>query len=165
MDFCVFILRHLELLNELGFWTIRVLFPKSMGHAREAYADAAHELLATPLTLSQRDELEWFFREPDAPAPDTSAAARWRATRRAFRGGRFAALRRYWITEGSRSIYLATSPISRDAMERGRGRVECMTMPYDYAHLLALGRRGVRRIGKTRGDEARGSSVPPPLRD
>jgi hypothetical protein len=165
MDFRVFILRHLELLNALGFWTIRVLFPKSMGHAKEAYSDAAHELLATPLTLLQRDELEWFFRQPDAPAPDTSATelSRWRATRRAFRGVRFAALRRYWIAEGSRSIYLATSPISRDAMARGRGRIECVTMPHDYGHLLALGRRGVRRMGKTRGDEARGSSVPPPL--
>jgi hypothetical protein len=167
MDFRVFILRHLELLNALGFWTIRVLFPKSMDHARDACSDAAHELLATPLTLSQRDELESFFRQPDPPAPDTSAAelSRWRATRRAFRDARFAALRRYWITEGSRSIYLATSPISRDTTARGRGRVECMTMPHDYAHLLALGRRGVRRIGKTRGDEARGSSVPPPLQD
>jgi hypothetical protein len=167
VDFRVFILRHLEMLNALGFWTIRVLFPKSMAHTTDAYSDAAHELLATPLTLSQRDELESFFREPDAPAPDTSAAelSRWRATRRAFRGGHFAALRRYWITEGSRSIYLATSPISRDAMARGSGRVECVTMPHDYAHLLALGRRGVRRIGKTRGDEARGSSVPPPLQN
>jgi hypothetical protein len=165
MDFRVFILRHLELLNALGFWTIRVLFPKSMGQARDAYSDAAHELLARPLALSQRDELEWFFRQPDTPAPDTFASelSRWRATRRAFRGARFAALRRYWITEGSRSTYLASSPISRDAVARGSGRVECVTMPHDYAHLLALGRRGVRRIGKTRGDEARGSSVPPPL--
>ena len=64
MDFRMFILRHLELLNALGFWTIRVLFPKSMGRARDAYSDAAHELLATPLTLSHRDELESFFREP-----------------------------------------------------------------------------------------------------
>jgi hypothetical protein len=164
-DCRVFILRHLELLNALGFWTIRVLFPTSMGHAGDAYSDAAHELLATPLTLSQRDDLESFLREPDASAPETSAAelSRWRATRRAFRSARFAALRRYWIAEGSRSIYLATSPISRDAMARGRGRIECVTMPHDYGHLLALGRRGVRRRGKTRGDEARGSSVPPPV--
>jgi hypothetical protein len=92
MDFRVFILRHLELLNAVGFWTIRVLFPRSMGHARDAYSDAAHELLAMPLTLSQRDELESFFRQPEAPAPDTSAAelSRWRATRRVFRGARFA---------------------------------------------------------------------------
>jgi hypothetical protein len=72
----------------------------------------------------QRDELEWFFRHPDAPPPDTSAGelSRWRATRRAFRSARFAALRRYWIAEGSRAFYLATSPISRDAMARGRGQ-------------------------------------------
>jgi hypothetical protein len=165
MDFRVFILRHLELLNALGFWTIRVLFPKSMRHARDAYSDAAHELLAAPLTLSQRDELESFFRQPETPASDTSAAelSRWRATRRAFRGTRFAALRRYWIAEGSRSIYLATSPISRDAMARGRGRIECVTMPHHYGHLVALARRRVRRTGKTKGDEARGSTVPPPL--
>ncbi|HMC21880.1 MAG: hypothetical protein DMG48_07420 [Acidobacteria bacterium] len=163
MDFRIFILRHLELLNALGFWTIRVLFPRSMGHATNAYSDAAHELLATSLTLSQRDELESFFRQPDAPAPDTSAAefSRWRANRRAFRAARFAALRRYWIAEGNRSIYLATSPISRDAIASGRGRIECVTLPHDFAHLVALGRRGVRRMGKTRGDEARGSSVPP----
>jgi hypothetical protein len=165
MDFHVFILRHLELLNAVGFRTNRVLFPKSMGHARDAYSDAAHELLAKPLTLSQRDELESFFRQPDVPAPDMSVAelSRWRATRRAFRSARFAALRRYWIAEGSRSIYLAASPISRDAMARGRGRIECVTLPHDYAHLAALARRGVRRMGKTRGDEARGSSVPPSL--
>src|SRR5262249_15449242 len=155
-----------ELLNALGFWTIRVLFPKSMGHARDAYSDAAYELLATPLTLSQRDDLEAFFRQPDASARDTSAAelSRWRATRTAFRGARFAALRRYWIAEGSRSIYLATSPISRDAMACGRGRIECVTIPHGYGHLTALARRGVRRMGKTRGDEAHGSSVPPPMR-
>jgi hypothetical protein len=162
MDFRIFILRHLELLNALGFWTIRVLFPNSVGHARDAYSAAAHELLAMPLILSQRDDLESFFQQPDAPAPNSSAAelSRWRANRRAFRGARFAALRRYWIEEGSRSIYLATSPISRDGIACGRARVECVTMSHDYGHLLTLGRRGVRWMGKTRGDEARGSSVP-----
>jgi hypothetical protein len=44
MDFRGFILRHLDLLNALGFWTIRVLLPKSMGHPRDAYS--------TPLTIS-----------------------------------------------------------------------------------------------------------------
>jgi hypothetical protein len=37
MDFRVFILRHLELLNALGFWTIRVLFPRSLAGSIEAY--------------------------------------------------------------------------------------------------------------------------------
>ena len=37
MDFRVFILRHLELLNALGFWTIRVLFPRSRARSMSAY--------------------------------------------------------------------------------------------------------------------------------
>jgi nicotinic acid phosphoribosyltransferase len=52
MDFRVFILRHLDLLNALGFWTIRVLFPRSVADSRDAYRNAAHELLAKPLTLA-----------------------------------------------------------------------------------------------------------------
>jgi hypothetical protein len=45
MDFRVFILRHLELFNALGFWTIRVWFPRVLAHAMEAYRNAANELL------------------------------------------------------------------------------------------------------------------------
>jgi hypothetical protein len=40
MDLRVFILRHLELLNALGFWTIRVLFPRSLAGSMEAYSEA-----------------------------------------------------------------------------------------------------------------------------
>jgi hypothetical protein len=163
MDFRVFILRHLELINALGFWTIRVLFPRSLNRSRDAYAKAAYELLGTPLTLSERDELTWFLRQQEVLAPNPSAAeaARWRAARRAFRGARFVALRRHWVAEGDRAIYLAASPISRDTLSRGRGSVECVELPHDYGHLLALARLGVRRKRKNEGDEARGSTVPP----
>ena len=121
VDFCVFILRHLELLNALGFWTIRVLFPRSLSRSRDTYSKAAYELLATPLTLSERDDLTWFLRQQDVLASNASAAeaARWRAARRTFRGARFVALRRHWIAEGDRAIYLAASPISRDTLSRG----------------------------------------------
>jgi hypothetical protein len=153
MDFRVFILRHLELLNALGFWTIRVLFPRSMSHSRDAYSNAAYELLGTPLTLSQREDLTWFLRQPDVPAPNASPAeaARWRVARRAFRGARFVALRRHWIADGDRAIYLAASPISRDTLSRGRGSVECVELPHQYGNLLALARLGVRRKGQKRG--------------
>ena len=163
MDFRAFILRHLELLNALGFWTIRVLFPRSMSHSRDAYSKAAYEVLGTPLTLSQRDDLTWFLRQPDVPAPNASPAeaARWRVARRAFCGARFVALRRHWIAEGDRAIYLAASPISRDTLSRGRGSVECVELPHQYGNLLALARLGVRRKGQNEGDEARGSTVPP----
>jgi hypothetical protein len=153
MDFRVFILRHLELLNALEFWTIRVLFPRSLNGSRNAYARAAYELLGAPLTLSERDELTWFLRQQDMLALKASAAeaARWRAARRAFRGARFVALRRHWISEGDRAIYLAASPISRDTLSRGRGSVECVESPHDYGHLVALARLGVRRRHKKEG--------------
>jgi hypothetical protein len=57
MDFRVFILRHLELLNALGFWTIRVLFPQSLASSIDAYNNAARELLVKPLSLAQTEEL------------------------------------------------------------------------------------------------------------
>jgi hypothetical protein len=165
MDFRVFVLRHLELLNALGFWTIRVLFLRSLNRSRDAYAKAAYELLGMPLTLSERDDLTWFLRQQDALAPNVSAAeaARWRAARRAFRGARFVALRRHWIAQGDRAIYLAASPISRDTLSRGRGHIDCAELPHDYGHLFALARLGVCRSGQNEGDEAPGSAVPPAL--
>ena len=162
MDFRVFILRHLELLNALGFWTIRVLFPHSLNRSRDVYAKAAYELLRTPLTLSERDDLTWFLRQQDVLAPNASAeeAARWRAARRTFRGARSVALRGHWIAEGDRAIYLAASPISRDTMSRGRGNVECVELTHDYAHLLAIARLGVRRERKNEEDELAGAAFP-----
>jgi hypothetical protein len=53
MDFRVFILRHLELLNALGFWTVRVLFPRTLTGSMEAYRKAAQELLTKPVTPSK----------------------------------------------------------------------------------------------------------------
>ena len=51
MDFRVFILRHLELLNALGFWTIRVLFPQVArrvdGGIQEGRLRAPHEAVDT----------------------------------------------------------------------------------------------------------------------
>src|ERR687891_278430 len=107
MDLRVFILRHLELLNALGFWTIRVLFPRSLAGSMEAYSKAAYELLTKPLTPSQAEELIWFLRQPQPLALDASVAdqARVQAARRAFRGPRFAAIRRQWIAEGSRAVF------------------------------------------------------------
>jgi hypothetical protein len=57
MDFREFILRHLELLNALGFWTIRVLFRRPLAGSMKAYEKAAYELLTKPLPPSETEEL------------------------------------------------------------------------------------------------------------
>ena len=164
MDFRVFILRHLELLNPLGFWTIRVLFPRSLTESMDAYRNAAHELLAKPLSISQTEELMWFFRQPQMLGQDRSSAdrARLQAARKAFRSPRFAAIRRHWIAEGNRAIFLAASPVARETLDRRRASVECVELPHNYEHLFALARRVARRGSQNRGDVALGMSVPPP---
>jgi hypothetical protein len=48
MDFRLFLLRHLELLNALSHWTIRVLFPRSLASAMDTFQEAAYEHLAKP---------------------------------------------------------------------------------------------------------------------
>jgi hypothetical protein len=163
MDFRAFLLRHLELLNALGFWTIRVLFPRSLAESMEAYRKAAYELLTKPLTLSQTEELIWFLRQPQPVALDASAAyrARLQADRRAFRSPRFAAIRRHWIAEGNRAVFLAASPVARDTLDRRRASVECLELPHAYEHLFVLARQVTRRRSQNRGDEAVGTSGPP----
>lgn len=153
MNFRVFILRHLELLNALGFWTIRVLFPRSLADSMDAYRNAAHELLAKPLSLPQTEELAWFLRQPQMPAQDAAAAdrARLQAARRAFRNPRFAAIRRHWLAEGNRAVFLVASPVARDTLERQRANVECLELPHNYEHLYALARRVTCRKGQDRG--------------
>jgi hypothetical protein len=163
-DFRVFILRHLELLNVLGFWTIRILFPRSLTASQDAYWHAAIELLAKPLSLSQTDELVWFLRQSKTLEEDTAAAdrVRLRAARKVFRSPRFATIRRHWIAEGSRAIFLTASPVARDALDRRRASVECVELSHNYEHLCALARRAARRRSPNKGDEGLGRSVPRP---
>jgi hypothetical protein len=164
MDFRVFILRHLELLNALGFWTIRVLFPRSLAGSMKAYEKAAYELLTKPLPPSETEELIWFFRQPELwpLAVSASDRARVQTARRAFRSPRFAAIRRHWIAEGNRAVFLAASPVARDTFDRRRASVECLELPHAYEHLLVLARRVARRRSANKGDEALGMCGPPP---
>src|SRR5262245_28459187 len=166
MDFRVFILRHLERLNSLGFWTVRVLFPRSLAGAMKAYEKAAYELLTKPLPRSETEELIWFFRQPELLALAVSASdrARVQAARRAFRSPRFAAIRRHWIAEGNRAVFLAASPVARDTLDRQRASVECLELPHAYEQLFVLARKAARRKFAKRGDEALGMSGPLPRR-
>jgi hypothetical protein len=166
MDFRVFLLRHVELLNALGFWTLRVLFPRSLAGSMDTYGKAAYELLTKPLTPSQTEELIWFWQPPQPMALDASVAdrARLQAARRAFRSPRFAAIRRHWRTEGDRAVFLAASPIARDTLERGRASVECLELSHAYEHLFVLARRAARRKFEKQGDEALRMSGPLPRR-
>jgi hypothetical protein len=153
MEFRIFLLRHLELLNALSHWTIRVLFPRSLAGAMDTFENAAYDHLAKPLQPSVAEELQWFFRRSH-PAGHTASGGderRFRGARKEFGSPRFTALRQRWIEEGDRAIWLASSPVSRDALTNQRGSVECVELPHDYEHLSSLGRRVFLREGRERG--------------
>ncbi len=141
VDFQVFLLRHQELLSALDFWTVRVLFPRPLAGAMDAFERAAYEVLAQPLRPGVLDELLWYFEHTRsrtaAPCVD---AARMRTARRAFRRPRFTAMGTRWTQDGSRAVFIATSPVARDALGRGRGRIECVELPHNFEHLQALAR-------------------------
>jgi hypothetical protein len=63
VDFRLFLYTHAELLRALPQWTIRVLVPQPFVKAIPRFGHAAREELATPLSLSQSQELQWWFRE------------------------------------------------------------------------------------------------------
>jgi hypothetical protein len=62
----------------------------------------------------------------------------------------------------SRAVFLAASPVPRDAWDRRRASVECLELPHAYEHLFVLARQAARRRSQSRGDEALGTSGPPP---
>ena len=147
MDFRLFLRRHLELLNALSHWTIRVLFPRTLAWAMDTFENAAYDQLAKPLQPSVVEELQWSFRRshPTGQAASGGDERRLRVARKEFRAPRFTALRRRWIEEGNRAIWLAASPVSSDALTRQRANVECVELPHDYDQLSSLGRFGFSR--------------------
>lgn len=139
MDFRQFLLRHTELLRALRSWTIRVLLPRERASLRDIYEAAVYDQLARPVPLSYRDDLLASFQrrrdgQPpgrvglDPPTPGVrmpSAPAR-------------TALYRRWLEVGNTVVTDVTSSILRDALQSGRGTVECVVLSHAYAHLSSL---------------------------
>jgi hypothetical protein len=140
MDFRLFLLRHSEVLRPLYQWTIRVLVPMPFAHAIRVFGHAARESLAMPIRLAIRDELLWFFRERQLrrEQPSEPVDERFRSARLAYLTPQFQALFRQWQQEGETAIVAASSPTLRDALERGAGRVEFVTLTRQYLHLSSL---------------------------
>ena len=139
MDFRQFLLRHAELLGVLRSWTIRVLLPRERANLRATYEAAVYDQLAHPLPLSLRAEVLASFQlrrdglprgriGMDPPTPGVCVPSAPALT----------ALYRRWLEAGNTAVIQATSSILRDALQSGRGAVECVVVPRAYAHLSSL---------------------------
>lgn len=140
MDFRLFLLRHMAMLRVMHRWTIRLLLPRQLANARPAYLHAAREHLATPVDRSVVETLEWLFAERKrlAEPGGAPASARYRTTIGSFRAPRYRALYQRWLDDPQHTLWLAESPIVKDHIERGEGRVECVHLTRQYLHLSPL---------------------------
>ena len=140
MDFRLFLLRHSEVLRPLIRWTIRVLVPAPFSRAIRVFGQAAREELATPIEPSTAEGLRGFFpvRQLQQHSQSEAAGERFRSASLAYRTPRFRALFRKWQQDGDAAIFAAQSPVLRDALQRGAGRVEFVKLTRQYLHLAPL---------------------------
>lgn len=59
--FRTFLQTHVELLRVAPTWTIRIVFPRPLDHAYDAYQAVIHEELETPLHPATIGELQSHF--------------------------------------------------------------------------------------------------------
>jgi hypothetical protein len=139
MDFRQFLLRHAELLRALRSWTIRVLLPRERASLRDIYEAAVYDQLARPLPMSYRDDLRANFerRRAGQPPGRIGMDPPPRGVRMPS-GPAFTALYRHWLEVGNPVVTAVTSTVLCDALQGGRGTVECVVLPHAYAHLSPL---------------------------
>jgi len=136
MDFRQFLLRHAALLSAVGWWTIRLLVPRERARDMDAFEAAAYEYLGRPLHPNEADELRELFRRRQAMGMAADPAHQASTTfPKAFREPRFVALYRRWLEAGDSVLWLARSPVFRDALERREARIECVPLSHAYAYL------------------------------
>jgi len=139
MDFRQFLLRHAELLRALRRWTIRVLLPRERAALRDIYVAAVYDQLARPLPLSYRDDLRASFEcRRDGRPPGRIGMDPPTSSVRMPSGPALTALYRRWLEVGNSVVTDVTSSILRDALQSGRGTVECVVLSHAYAHLSSL---------------------------
>ena len=137
VDFRVFLDRHAELWRALYHWELRVLLPRPFWSEQVAYERAFYEQLATPISLSESEELAWLFRERRRLAVTSIASsdARFRTAEQRFRAPRFSWLYRAWRRSGDAAIWPAMSSTLADKMDRGDVGLRCERVIGSYMHL------------------------------
>jgi hypothetical protein len=164
--FRCFLQTHAGLLRVAPTWTIRIVFPRPLDHAYDAYQTVIHEELESPLHSATIGELQSYFElrlqaargEPMHPMTQGFLSK----GHKAFAAARFTAMYHRWLNHGNAVFAGPSSPAIAEALNTGRGRVESVVLPRAYRHLSPLVAdtpsrpeptdKGLRR-GPTGGDE------------
>jgi hypothetical protein len=138
-----FLQTHVTLLRVAPAWTLRIVFPRPLDHAYDAYQAVIHEELESPMHPVTISELEWYFEhrlkaargEPMHPMTQGFL----RKGHEVFAGPRFSAMYLRWLKHGKAVFEGPSSPTIAEALSTGRGRVESVVLPHVYRHLAPLG--------------------------
>ena len=140
IDFRIFLLRHAELLRTVREFTVHLLIPRRFRKSTSLYRFAFRDELAMPVDPITAEQLQAYFRHrQQSPGHLTEPADE--VLEKAFRkfgAARFKALYRWWLLRGDPAIWAAQSPVLRDAIARGEGRLECVEISRQYLQLTSL---------------------------
>jgi hypothetical protein len=133
---------HLELLRVAPTWTVRIVFPRPLDHAYDAYKTVIHEELESPLHSATIGELQSYFElrleaargEPMHPLNQGFL----RKVHEVFAAARFTAMYHRWLKHRDAVFAGPSSPAIAEALNSGRGRVESVVLPHLYCHLAPM---------------------------
>lgn len=161
-DFRRFLHRHAAVLRIMPAWTLRLVFPRPIDRAYDAYATVIREELETPLQPATIRDLKRFFERRRAAGDRglRSVTEALDTAGHAFAGPRFVHLYRRWLKHGDAAFGAVSSAATAEALTAGTGRKECLILPHTYRHLSPLVNRvdsPLERVEKG----ARGEKTPP----
>jgi hypothetical protein len=125
--------------HELPYFDESVHFPDfRIEHELEG-RDAVRDAFLMPLTPREVEELEWYFRARQGevgppPDPDLDLPTAGRK----FAAARYEALYREWQQRGIQALWAMRIDTLRDALQRGRGRIEFAPLSRQYLQLTPL---------------------------
>jgi hypothetical protein len=121
-------------------FTVRLLIPRRFRKSTSLYRFAFRDELAMPLDPTTAEQLEAYFRRRHQARGHFTEPAEEELEKafRKFGAARFKALYRWWLLRGDPAIRAAQSPILRDAIAYGDGRLECVELSRQSLQLTSL---------------------------
>jgi len=161
---------HAALLRVAPNWSLRLVFPRPLNRFYDAHQAVIREELETPLHPATVSELKWYFehrRQASQGPVQPQTQAFLDAAAKAFGAPRFALLYRQWLQHADVVFDGVSSSAIAEALNAGRGTVECVVLRHTYRHLSPLAAREhetpVRvEKGARRGAIASARPQPPP---
>jgi len=164
-EFRAFVQRHADLLRALPGWTVKVLVPRPLADAMEAFVATARSELTWTLRDELLRELKWYFNQCRSTASPRALSFEdeefWH-DQAAFAAPRYKQLYRRWLTDGDSGFEGLSSGAIAEALERGTGRIEAHVLQLSVRHLSPLAHLVRPHLkGVERGDIS--STRPQPL--